>query len=395
MKWFHLSDLHYGKQLHGYDLQEEQHWWNLQIAEYVRQEKPDAILVSGDIYDKSVPSAGAMTLLEEFFILIGQAAKDCGKSIPILLIAGNHDSAERLRYAGRFLESHQIYISTLPPVTEEEHLRRVTLEDSYGKVHFYLLPFTKPGMVRQFLPEEAVTGVEAVVKSLIEREDIDWSARNVLLSHQFYVTGGTETKRCDSEQMDLTVGGLDAVHTSVVESFDYVALGHIHSPQWLVPEKVRYCGTPMKYSVSEAGQKKSITVVELKEKQDGCRSYLLPLNMQRDVRSVRGTLREILDQVPVEGRVHDYISITLTDEEMLEQPKAQLELYFDSILEVILDNSRTRQVLEEEVPDLKEMSPLDAFGTFFQETAGREMNEEEADLLREILQEISEKEAGL
>jgi len=380
MKFFHLSDLHFGRQLHGYDLYMEQHSFIKQLEMYLEQEKPDAVLVSGDIYDKVVPAGNAVTLLDEFLIALN--------NIPAFIIAGNHDSAERLKYGRTFLEKHNIYISVMPPQKEDERLEKVVLEDSHGRTCFYLLPFIKPGMVRHFMPDEASEGEQAVIKALLAKENIDWTQRNVILSHQFYKNGNNIPERCDSEQKTASVGGTDAVDISVLKDFDYAALGHIHGAQMVGEAKFRYCGTPLKYSVSEAPHEKSITMVVMGAKEDNIDIQTLPVNPPRDVLKFRGGIKDIIAMANEQNR-QDYISITLTDDDIPEMVKEQLQGYFENILEIIADNSRTRQIISEEVADFKELSPYEAFSAFFKETAGREMDMQESSLIKEIIEEAS------
>ena len=381
MKFFHLSDLHFGKQLHGYDITELHRDFIEQAAEYARKENPDAILISGDIYDKSVPSAAAMTLLDELLVAL--------RGYTVIIIAGNHDSGERLRYGQRFLEENDIHISVLPPQSEGEYLKKIVLHDEYGDVNFYMLPFIKQGMVRSYLPEEASEGEEAVIKRLIDVENVDRESRNVILSHQFYVNCGNKPEICDSEQSVAMVGGLDAVDISVLDLFDYAALGHIHGAQSIGKECYRYCGTPLKYSVSEAAHNKSITVVTMGKKGDEPDIKVIPIKAKRDVKRIKGTLREIIERAD-ENSKHDFVSITITDEDIPDKVKDILEGYFDNILEIIIDNKRSRQILEEEIPDLRQMTPYESFAAFFSETAGREMDEMEDKLFREILTEVGE-----
>lgn len=386
MKFFHLSDLHFGKQLHGYELIMEQRHVIRQLAEAVRKERPDAIVVAGDIYDRAVPSAAAMGLLDELFGEL-EALSEPDRPVRLLVIAGNHDSAGRLRYGSAFLKRHHIHVAVLPPCEDGEKMEKVTLADEYGEVDFYLLPFVKPGMLRHREGAEGIKTSEEAVRYLFAQEDIDWNRRNVLVSHQFYVNGDKRPVRCDSEAPGLFVGGLDEVSTELVAGFDYVALGHIHSPQD-VKEHIRYSGTPYPYSISEAGQDKSLTVVEIREKED-LRLWTIPFLPLHEVRVLRGSVKEIAE-VCGGGMCHDYVSIILTDEEVMEQPKEYLERYYDHILELQIDNSRVRQELGEEIPDIQALTPFDAFQAFFANTAGRGMTEEELAKFKEILREVEQ-----
>ncbi len=387
MKFFHLSDLHFGKQLHGYDLTEEQRKCVRDMIDAAAKELPDAVVIAGDIYDRSVPSGSAMTLLEELFAgLDGISQKR--KPIEILVIAGNHDSPQRLQYGSTFLKRHHIHIAVFPPQEENGRMQKVTLQDEYGAVHFYLLPYTRPGMLRHMMPERDAVTAQDAVRYLLGREEIDWEERNVFVSHQFYMSQGKSPQSCDSESPCLSVGGLDSVDAALVEKFDYVALGHLHSPQKVGEGMVRYCGTPYPYSVSEAGQDKSVTVVELGKKGE-VSIRLLPFLQERNVIRVRGTLKEVTQRCG-DGICHDYASIVLTDEEALDAPKDYLEHYYDHILEIQVDNSRMRRIQKEEMSDVRELTPGEAFAGFFHDIAGRPMEEQEARAFEMILKEVAE-----
>lgn len=385
MKFFHLSDLHFGKQLNGYDLAEEQRECMDSIMQHMEKEKPDAVLICGDIYDKSVPSGAAMELFEEVLMQIEMAAERIGKTIEVLVIAGNHDSAPRLQYASSFMERHHIHIAVMPPQEADEQIRKVTLKDDYGEVDFYLLPYTKPGMLRG-LTEEPLETTQDAISFLLSRESFAEGRRKVLLSHQMYLHQGKMPKQCESELASIVVGGLDAVDVTVVEGFDYVALGHIHSPQNVGSPHIRYCGTPYKYSVSEANQEKTVTVVTM-DAVGEVEVKLLPVVCSRDVRSIRGTLEELLMQGE-EEKSSDYLSITLTDEDYLDHPKEKLLKYYDHILEVGIDNQRTRQIFREEEMDIRVCSPKEAFADFFEEVMGRAMHTAEEEAIQTIWEEV-------
>ena len=385
MKFFHVGDLHLGKQLHGYDLIKDQEHMLEELLSYIKKEQPDAVLIAGDIYDRAVPSGTAMQLLEQFFIQADELAKE-QKAVEIILIAGNHDAAKRLQYGSSFMKRHHIHIAVMPPQQEDAYLEQVTLTDQEGVVHFYLLPYTKPGMIRHWVEQEELANTQDAVKFLLEREQIDWNERNVLFSHQFYLHANDDTVLCDSETPSFSVGGLDSIATTFVDKFDYVALGHIHSPQNLGDPHIRYAGTPLKYSVSEADQNKSITVVEMGKKGEISYRYL-PIHPLHDVRALRGKMEELAAQC-IEIPCHDYVSIVLTDEEAVQQPRDYLEKYYDHILEIQIDNTRTRQIMEEEIPALKEMSLEGAFMTFFKESTGRPMNEDEQKKFAQIIETL-------
>lgn len=393
MRFFHLSDLHIGKQLNGYSLRENQEMIFSQIISYAETERPDAILICGDIYDKSVPSGEAYTLFDAFL----NRLTDLKAEIPVLIIAGNHDSPERLKYAASFLERHRIYISVVPPVSADESLKKVTLSDRWGEVDFYLFPFMKPGYVRPLFAAKEDGGASApadydgAFRAVLDRELIDGSRRNVILSHQFFVSGQTAPETCDSEQAVITAGGLDAIDVSALAAFDYAALGHIHGPQKVGRETVRYCGSPYKYSVSEEHHKKSVTVVTLEEKGTPARIGTLPLVGISEVRRERGTLKEVLARATEENR-HDFVSITLTDEEEAYDFRERLEENYDHILEIKIDNARTREKMAADGEIIRVLSPLDAFKQFYEAVRKSPMTEEQERVMREIVEEAKEEE---
>jgi len=387
MKLFHISDLHIGKQLHYYSLKENQVEILQQIADLAKEHRPDAIIIAGDIYDKSVPSAEATTIFDGFL----NSLYEITPSIPLLIIAGNHDSAERLKYASSFLEKHQIYISALPPQTKEERLKKVILQDEYGEVNFYLLPFTKPGYVRHLFEEGTVTSYDKAIDALIERENIDYSRRNVLISHQFYVSDDRLPETCDSEQLYISVGGIDSVDIASVRLFDYVALGHLHGAQYIGEKHIRYSGSPLKYSVSEEKHTKAVTMVTIGAKGEDIKVEMLPLHPKQDVRRLSGSLSEIISMASEQSR-HDFVSITMTDEEEIYKPKEQLEEYYDYILEVRVENSKTRARLEEGEAQINLLDPFEAFRQFYQEINNEPMSSEEEKIILEVIDRAKEAE---
>ena len=380
MRFFHLSDLHIGKQLHRYNLREDQEAILKEVVAYAKDLRPDAIIIAGDIYDKSVPSAEAVAVFDEFLTSLSEITP----AIPLLIISGNHDSAQRLDYASDILKNHQIYLAGTAPRTEEEHIRKVTLNDEYGEVDFYLLPFLKPSYVRNVFPGEPPQTYGDAVAELIRREEIDYCGRrNVLISHQFY-TGNELPKTCDSET--FSVGGIDNVDIGAVKAFDYVALGHLHGAQCVGMPHICYCGTLLKYSVSESGQEKALTLVTLSQKGASPKAERLALHPLRDVKKKRGNLAEILEGAKEKER-DDYVSITLTDEVDPYKPKEQLEEVFDRILEVKADNPRTRNKLREMDEELVLKAPLETFCDFYQEMQGRQLAQEELEIMKKMFDE--------
>ncbi|MDO5389753.1 MAG: exonuclease SbcCD subunit D [Eubacteriales bacterium] len=381
MRFFHLSDLHLGKHLHHYNLKEDQMHILKEITTYARRLHPDAIVIAGDIYDKSVPSAEAVTMFDQFLTELSVIEP----AIPILIIAGNHDSGERLEYAGEILGQHHIYIAGKPPVAQDQHLKKVTLEDEYGPVHFYLLPFLKPAYVRNVLPQESLEDYTQAVNCLLEREEPDYTQRNVLVSHQFYTGNGQLPETCDSELVN--VGGIDNVDISAVQNFDYVALGHLHGSQQVGLPHIRYCGTMLKYSVSETSHEKCLAMVTLHGKGEAIEMEKLSLHPLRDVQKKKGLLADILKG----GKSADsqnYVSVTLTNEEELYKPREQLASVYPFLLEVRVDNERTRRQLED-MDELVEMkNPLEMYQDFYREVHGTDLGEEGVEIMRQILDEI-------
>lgn len=400
MKLFHLSDLHIGKLLCGYSLKGNQERVLSRIVTYAQEEHPDAILICGDIYDKSAPSGEAYVMFDRFL----EALSEIRPRIPVFIIAGNHDSPERLSYASAFLEKHSIYLSVFPPIQEDEYLKKITLEDEYGPVDFYLLPFLKPGWLRPLLPEGSAFSYEEAVRFLLSREKIDPGRRNVILSHQFYTAGQSEPETCDSEIAVAMAGGLDRIDISVLDAFDYAALGHLHGSQKVGRMSARYCGTPYKYSVSEERHHKAVTVVELGEKGEEPQLRFLPLSGLQDVRRLRGTLDEVLaaaesaapspsaGQPSVSGVCHDFVSVTITDEQEPYRIRERLEERYDHLLELRVDNARTRaRMAESGTENDPAPEPMEAFRQFYETVNHTPLPEEGERVMKRLIREIQEK----
>lgn len=377
MKFFHLSDLHIGKQLHLYSLKEEQKAVLNEIIQYAEKEKPQAIVIAGDVYDKSVPSAEAVAVFDEFIRNLSEL------SLKIFVISGNHDSPERLEFAGSLLEKQGLYIAGLPPVKETDRIKKVVLCDEEGEVCFWLLPFLKPSYVRGIFPEKENLSYTEAVKMLLEREEMDLSVRNVLVTHQFFTASGKEPFRSDSET--VYVGGAGNVDVSAVQNFDYVAMGHIHKAQYVGEERFRYCGTPLKYSAGESGDTKTLTAVTLGKKGEGIKIETLPLQPMRDVQQLKGRFEEL-----IRLGTEDYVSLTLTDEKMPYQPREQLEKVFPNILELKVENTRTKREISGFLKEAEQAEPCVLFENFYEEIHGISMTEEEQQLVREILEKVQE-----
>jgi len=375
MKLVHLSDLHLGKRVNEVSIIEDQEHILNQIIRIIDGEKPHAVLIAGDIYDKSVPSAEAVTLFDDFLCRLAQ------RRIPVLIISGNHDSPERLAFGGRLMEGAGIYLA---PVYHGE-VRPVTLADEYGQVHFWLLPFVKPAHVKRYYPEDGIESYTDAIRAAIAHMDVDKNARNVLLTHQF-VTGAAT---CESEE--LHVGGSDNVDAAVFADFDYVALGHLHGPQNVGSNRIRYCGTPLKYSFSEAEHYKSVTIVELAGK-GNLRLRTEPLTPRRDMREIRGTFAELTDKVYYTSTTtDDYLHVILTDEEDVAEALGRLRVIYPNILKLTYDNTRTRtnQVIGG-AEDVKRKSPLELFEELYELQNNQPMSEVQRVFARELIESIQE-----
>ena len=380
MKLIHLSDLHLGKRVNDFSMLEDQQYILAEILQIIDREEPDGVLIAGDVYDKSVPSAEAVALLDDFLVRLSK------RELRIFVISGNHDSPERMAFGGRLMERSGVHLA---PVYDGR-VEPVVLTDQYGPVKLYLLPFVKPSHVRRCFPEREIATYTDAVAAAIEAMGVDTAVRNVLVTHQF-VTGAA---RCDSEE--LSVGGTDNVDAAVFDPFDYVALGHIHGPQQVGRETVRYCGTPLKYSFSEAGHKKSVTVVELGEK-GAVTIRTIPLKPLRDLVELRGTYEELTLRAFYEGTSYprDYIHITLTDEEDIPDAVGKLRIIYPNLMKLDYDNKRTRAGIHlEGAEDVQQKSPLELLEEFYSSQNGQPMSEEQRAFARDMMERIWEEDEG-
>ena len=375
MKLIHLSDLHIGKRVNEVSMLEEQAYILSQILNVIDAVQPGAVLISGDVYDKSIPSAEAVTLFDDFLFRLAE------RNQQVFIISGNHDSAERLAFGGRLMEGSGIHLSP----AYNGSVVPITLQDEYGPVHFWLLPFLKPIHVKRFYPEEGIETYTDACRVAVEKMNVDTGQRNVLLTHQF-VTGSVT---CDSEE--ISVGGSDNVDAAIFEKFDYVALGHIHGPQNIGTERIRYCGTPLKYSFSEAGHKKSVTVVDLGEK-DSFRLDTVPLIPKHDLREIRGSYEEVTARSFYENTpVEDYLHITLTDEEDVPEAVARLRVIYPNLMKLSYDNTRTRSnAVIDGAAEVQTKSPLELFGELYALQNNQPMSEVQQAFMRNLIETIWE-----
>ena len=377
MRFLHLSDLHLGKRVNEFSMLEDQAYILKEILNIIDEQKVEAVLIAGDIYDKVIPSAEAVRLLDDFLTRLA------ARELPVFLISGNHDSAERVAFGSRLMSSRQIYLS---PVFESD-VEPITISDRYGEINIYMLPFVKPSLVKRVYSEEEIITYQDAVNAAVQHMQIDTDKRNVLLAHQF-VTGAA---RCDSEE--LSVGGLDDVDASIFDGFDYVALGHLHGPQKIGKETVRYSGTPLKYSFSEANQKKAAVIVDVEEK-GKINIQQIPLVPKHDMREIRGTYMEVtaLDFYK-DMKTDDYLHITLTDEEDIPDAIGKLRTIYPNIMKLSYDNLRTRAaVTVRGTAEVEEKSPMELLKEFYELQNNQPMTDEQEEIARGMMEEIWEDE---
>ena len=374
MKLMHLSDLHIGKRVNEVSMIEDQKYILDRILEMIDAARPDAVLIAGDVYDKSVPSTEAVGLFDDFLFRLAQ------RKIPALIISGNHDSPERLSFASRLLRESGIHIC---PVYDG-NLEPVTLQDAWGPVDFWLLPFLKPAHVKRCWPEKTIESYTDACRVAVEKMGVDPRRRNVLLTHQF-VTGAAT---CESEE--LSVGGSDNVDASVFDLFDYVALGHIHGPQNVGTPKIRYCGTPLKYSFSEAEHYKSVTLAELGPKGE-LKLETLPLVPLRDMRQIRGTFDQVKDPAFSGGNPQDYVHVVLTDEQDVPEALGRLHLVYPNMLKLSYDNTRTRRNSIVDGPEeIQRKKPLELFEELYEIQNNQPMSPQQREFARQLIGNIWE-----
>lgn len=369
MKLFHISDLHIGKRLGGFSLLEDQTHILGQILEAIKAQRPDALLICGDVYDKSVPPTEAVTLFDGFLWEVSRL------DLPVLVIGGNHDSIDRLSFGSRLMAASQVYIAP----AYHPGIRPLTLQDEFGPVDFWLLPFIRPAQVRFWFPEAAIDSYEDAMNAALSALPLDMTRRNVLLTHQF-VAGAS---LCDSEEFN--VGALDSIGAQVFDGFDYVALGHIHGAQ-NVSGTIRYCGTPLKYSLSEEAHTKSITLVTLAEK--GALSIdTLPLTPLREVRTLQGSFHTLMD--PAFYRLQntdDYLSVVLTDEDEIPEALGRIQAVYPHAMAIRYDNTRTRASASlQAAAEVAKKTPMALFSELYVQQNGRPMSQEQVDFMEQLI----------
>lgn len=375
MKFLHLSDLHLGKAVHEFSMIEDQEYILKKIIGIVDEELPQCVLIAGDVFDRTIASTDALRLLDDFLVALAK------RGVQVFLISGNHDSADRLSFGARLIAESGIHIAR----GYDGEIAKYTVSDAYGDVDIYLLPFLKPAHVRRFFPETEIGSWTDALDAVIKALSVDPARRKVIVAHQF-VTGAI---RCESEE--INVGGADNVDARVFDSFDYVALGHLHGAQSVGRETARYCGTPLKYSFSEAAQSKSVSVVELAEK-GNVTIRAVPLVPQRDMREIKGTYLEVTaKEFYKDLNLDDYYRITLTDEE--DQPDAlgKLRIIYPNLMRLDYDNKRTQKQADfSGSVDVTRFTPFQLFESFFEEQNGRTLSDVQQEYLNEVIEKVWE-----
>ena len=381
MKLIHLSDLHLGKRVNEFNMLEDQEYILTKILNVIDEEKPDAVLIAGDIYDKAVPSAEAVQLFDDFLCRLQARCPQ------IFVISGNHDSPERIAFASRLIEASGVHLSPVYNGRIEPHV----LHDEYGEVLIYMLPFVRPSHVRHALEaasdEQIVTYTDAI-RAALRQAGPDPEKRCVLVAHQF-VTGASRT-----ESEDISVGGLDNVDASVFAGFDYVALGHIHRAQNIGTSGViRYCGTPLKYSFSEAKDEKTVTIVDLGKKGE-VSVRTAPLMPKREMREIRGTYEQLMTKENYEGtQTDDYLHITLTDENDIADAVSRLRVVYPNLMKLDYDNQRTRTSgIIDGAADAERRTPLDLLEELFEKQNGHPLSDDQRALSNSLISKIWDEE---
>lgn len=375
MKIMHLSDLHIGKKVNEYSMLQDQIYILKEILRIIDNEKVETVIIAGDVYDRSLPPNEALELFDEFLYQLS------GRNVNVFVISGNHDSPERISYGGRMMTENKIFLS---PVYDG-NVKPITLNDDYGEVNFYLLPFVRPADIRRYFHDENIENYTDAVKVAIDNMNVDFSERNILVTHQF-VTGAEL-----SESEDIIVGGTDNVSGEVFDGFDYVALGHIHREQTVGKDNIRYCGTPLKYSFSEAKNIKSVTILDFNDK--GNIEYSkIPLTPFRDMREIRGTYYELTLKSSYEStNTEDYLHITLTDEEDIPDAIGKLRSIYPNIMKLDYDNLRTRgSGTVDAIENIESKSPFELFADLFKQQNNQDMSEEQEEIMRNLIDKIWE-----
>ena len=380
MRILHLADLHIGKIVLEQSMLEDQKYMLNQVVDKIKEEGIELVLISGDIYDRSVPPSDAVVCLNNFLKTLVKELK-----IKVCIIAGNHDSKERLGFGSEIFAEEGLYISA----NYNGNLDKVELEDEYGKLNLYMLPYIKPVEVKEFFEDKEITSYHDAVKSVIEKETINKKERNIILSHQFVTAGNEEPERSDSET--LTLGGTENVDVSCYKDFDYVALGHIHGPQRIGRDTARYAGTILKYSFSEVNQKKSLTVIDFKGK-DNLEINLIPLKPLRDMRVIKGPIEELVKEEYYKGtNREDYIRAIITNEEPVYDAIGQIKKVYPNTLRLDIENSKMNSSIEKELSNLdniKKKDEVELFNEFYNFQHDQNLTDVQLNIIKEVVKDV-------
>lgn len=377
MKFLHLGDLHLGKTLFDFDLVEDQRYILDQILCIAEKESVDGVLIAGDVYDKSVPSEAATKLLDYFLMKLAQ------KEIKVFMVSGNHDSDDRLNYGSTLFASNQIFISAVFDGT----LHRQSFAEEDTKINIYMLPFVKASQVRHYFPDEKIESYDDAVQTIIRNTDINKGNKNILVAHQFVSGKGEDPALAGSESVGTqSVGLVEKIGYDCFDDFDYVALGHIHSPQKVGREEIRYAGSPLKYSLSEANNEKSVSLITVSA-EERVKIELVPLKPMRNVRHIKGTLKELLDKKNVKAP-EDFIYATLTDEDIINDVMGIFQQVYPNTVRIDYDNSHTREIEQVDISKIADNKSFpELIGDFYRLMYGCEITEEEMDVMRTAARE--------
>ncbi len=373
MKILHLSDLHLGKKVNEFSMINDQQYILNQILNIADNENPDCVIIAGDIYDRPSPSAEAVQIFDDFLFCLSE------RKLPVFIISGNHDMAERISFGGRLMKSSNIHIA---PVFNGK-ITPIELKDEHGSINLYMIPFIKPFNVRKFFPDKKIEDYTDAMKIVIENMNVNSDNRNILIIHQF-ITGASF-----SESEELSVGGTENIDADIFDDFDYVALGHIHRPQNVRGERIRYCGSPLKYSLKEANQQKSVTIVEMGEK-GNLNIRTSPLTPERDMKVYKGTYKEITDPDFYDNiKTDEYIFITLTDEEDIPDANRKLRKIYPYMMQLSYDNSRTRNhsIIKNDIKNEK-IPPMQLFAEFYEAQCNHKMSSEQYEFVDNLIKEV-------
>lgn len=380
MKLLHLADLHLGKILQEQSLIEDQEYMLNQIIQLIKKENVETVLISGDVYDRSVPPAEAVNLLDSFLKTLIKELK-----IKVFIIAGNHDSKDRLGFGSKIFEDEGLYIES----KYTGNLRKVELQDEYGKLNIYMLPFVKPVEVKQFFEDDLENNYNIAINKIIGKEEINKRERNIILVHQFVTAGTIEPERTESEVLSL--GGIENVDVSNFNDFDYVAIGHVHRPQKIGRDTARYAGTMLKYSFSEINHNKTVSIIEIKEKGD-ININLVQLNPLRDMREIKGPLEELIKPENYEcGNTNDYIKAVITNKEPVYDAIGQIRRIYPNTLKLEIRNSKTINNVEEQninLENIKKKTELELFADFYKSQNNVELDERQTEIIKNIISEV-------